>query len=115
MQGVTFWAFFLDIRAQNTSKLYLPTFPESNKWDFHLHITLIPKNVRTDEFQTLQKMSEARVELLKMFWWFQNIAAEVISEDCHSLETNIVWKIQAQHVASFIGLRILHWIKFTYS
>lgn len=87
MQGVTFWAFFLDIRAQNTSKLYLPTFPESNKWDFHLHITLIPKNVRTDEFQTLQKMSEARVELLKMFWWFQNIAAEVISDDCHSLET----------------------------
>ena len=58
----------MDIQYVNIAAIeYLPTFSESNAWDFHLVVTGISKNVSvtsedfwwlSEDFRTLPKMSE---------------------------------------------------------
>ena len=58
----------MDIQYVNIAAIeYLPTFSESNAWDFHLVVTRVSKNVSvsfedfwwlSEDFETLPKMSE---------------------------------------------------------
>ena len=63
-------------------KVYLPTFPEWNVWDFWI----------SEDVQTISKD----------IWRFPNVNEELVSSS--TMRSDMVWRIQTRHIALFIGL-----------